>query len=47
MICMSSRPPRPAIPTFFEFSDRARFIDLDVGYKELAGKPFVKKTYLD
>ncbi|WP_304957268.1 hypothetical protein [Bacteroides caecimuris] len=32
---------------FFEFSDRARFIDLDVGYKELAGKPFVKKTYLD
>ncbi len=31
---------------FFEFSDRIKFIDLDVGYKELAGKPFVRKTYL-
>ena len=31
---------------FFEFSDRIRFIDLDVGYKELAGEPFFRKTYL-
>lgn len=31
---------------FFYFSDRIKFIDLDVGYKELDGKPFVRKVPL-